>query len=188
MMKDRKVWVIFITVFFLLPSADRGALFANAPDRIQKPDYEVKAGIITRIIQYCDWPGESPLSHPNGHFIIGTFEEDDVISYLQQRTESRKIKEKEVKFILIQNDEDIKKCNMIYINDISQKKLKTVLETIGDLPILTVGDDKELAENGVMVSMYRTSKKMAFSVNHTTLRKNHLHLHSRVLSLADKIL
>ena len=186
-MKDRKVWVIFITVFFLLPSANRDALFSIPTDKIQKPDFEVKAGIITRIIQHCDWPEDSLLSHPDGHFIIGSFEEDDVISYLQQRTAHRRIKDKEVKFILIKNDEDIKECHMIYINDISKKKLKSVLEIIGDLPILTVGDDEELAENGVMVGMYKTSKKMAFSVNHTNLRKNHLHLHSRVLSLADRI-
>lgn len=187
-MKDRKIWIVVLTVFFLLPAADRDALFANPADKIQKPDYEIKAGIITRIIQHCDWPEDSSLSRPDSHFIIGTFEEDDVISYLQKRTENRKMKDKKVKFILIEDDEDIKECHLLYINDISKKRLKTVLETIDNLPILTVGDDKELAENGVMVGMYKTSKKIAFSVNHTCLRKNRLHLNSRVLSLADKLL
>lgn len=194
-MKYKKILAAFFTVFSVLIYMNRYDLLLAADGKPadqrakEKPilDYKAKAGIISSIVKHCEWPPGSPVSKKSGNFIVGAFEEDEVVSYLIERAKDTKMKGKQIKVVILKDKEAAKGCHMLYITRLSKKRLNSILEAVTDLPILTVADDKSYAEKGVIISIFLTSKRAAFYLNHTALRKSGLSLPSAVVSLAEKL-
>lgn len=155
----------------------------------EKPllDYEVKVKLIARLVFFCKWPPDSGLSTPAASLTVGAFEKNDMIEYLIEETKTKSFAKKNAKIVIIKDDETIKTCNVLIINDVSKKRLKKILDIVDELPILTVADTPGYAKRGVMISLFMSEKKLAFNVNHTNMRKCGLHLPSRVLSVAESL-
>jgi len=150
-------------------------------------DYEAKAKLIARLVFFCEWPADINIAGPDALLTIGAFEKNDIIDFLIEETKTKKFAGKHAKIIIIEDDEIIKTCNLLFIDDVSKKRLKKILEIVEDLPVLTVSDTRGYAERGVMINLFTSGNKLAFNLNYTNLKKSGLHLPSRVLSVAEKL-
>lgn len=178
--------ILFCRNDFALPLKTGG----NTDGKEKKPpilDYQAKAKLIARFIYFCKWPQDSNLVTPGASLTVGAFEKDDIVDFLIEETKTKKLAGKNAEIVIIKDDETIKKCNLLFINGISKRRLKKILEVVNDLPILTVADEKSYAKRGVMISMFKASNRLAFNVNQTSLLKSGLILHSKALSLAIEI-
>lgn len=196
-MKNAKLSIVLYSVLVLLFSPGKYAFpiysvslegDENGNGSTILPDFQVKAGVIGNLVNYCQWPTNSPVANPDIPFIIGALEENEVISFLSEITKTKKIGGKQAKILIISNDEEIKNCNLLFISGISENRLQQILETIGDLPILTVADVPDFEEKGVMINVFSVGKKIQFNVNLTAVRKNGLLLNSKLLRLALNVI
>lgn len=196
-MKNAKLSIVLYSVFVMLFSIGKYAFptpfISPEDDESGKsptilPDYQVKAGVIGNLVNYCQWPANSTVANPVIPFIVGALEDNDVISFLSEIAKTKKIGGKQAKILIISNDEEIKNCNLLYISGISENRLQNILETIGNLPILTVADVPDFEEKGVMINVFNVGKKIQFNVNLTAVRKNGLLLHSKLLRLATNVI
>ncbi len=100
MMKYKRIAIVFQTLLcgiflvdhYAFPALAVQKLEAAGPTGMQRQDYEIKAGLIAKIIDYCKWPPASPAENPHIPFTIGAFEKNELVSYLMKRVETRKIK------------------------------------------------------------------------------------------------
>ncbi|MCU0289526.1 MAG: YfiR family protein [Acidobacteria bacterium] len=195
-MKNVKITILLYSVFVIFFSAARYAFplpYAGKEGELEgktspRPDYEVKALVISKFVNYCERPTNSAVSNPEIPFIIGALEESDVTLFLIEVAKNKKIGGKQAKILIISDDNEIKNCNLLYISGISEKRLIKILEIIGSLPILTVADMPNFEEKGVMINIFSVGKKYQFNVNLSAARKSGLQLKSTLLKLALEII
>lgn len=196
MMKCKRFVIVFhilLCWIFLIdnhafPAPPAQELEAAGPPEAEKPDYEIKAALIARIIDYCNWPPTSTAANPDIPFTIGAFEKNELVSFLMKRLETRKIRGKKAEIVFISEDEEIKKCHLLYIPKTTKKRLQEILTAVGSEPILTIADSKDYGEKGVMVNMFKKDRKIRFNVNLAAARKNNVTLSARFLKFAIKII
>lgn len=196
MMKYKQIALVFrilLCWIFLIdnhafPALPAQKLEAAGSPEAKKPDYEVKAGLIARIIDYCDWPPASTAVKPDIPFTIGALEENDIVSFLKQKLETKKIGGKKAVLVIISKDEEINRCHLLYISQTTKKRLQEIFTAVGSQPILTVADSKDYAEKGVMINFFKKDRNIRFNVNLAAARKNNLMLSARFLKYATKII
>lgn len=196
-MKYAKIAIVFFGVFVMFFFTEHYA-FALTPGGAaedqgeEKPssllDFQVKTRFFSIFSEHCKWPTQSSVATPGAPFTIGAFEENDVISYLIETTKTRTIAGKKAKILIISDDKDTQQCNLLYIAETSEKRFQKILETIDNLPILTISDAPGSAEKGGMIEMFIIKNKMHYIVNLTAVRKNGLLLDSTILKYADKVI
>lgn len=158
---------------------------------VKSEDFILKAGLLKTFARYCEWPAghksASDTNH-NNEFILGSFEEDKMTSYLMKKSETITIGGKELKVQIIEDYAEIKKCDILYIQETSKKKLNEILETVDDLPILTVSEGEGYAKKGIMINLFKSGVKYRFNVNYNRVQKCGLRLSSKLLKYAAELL
>lgn len=157
-------------------------------EKPKKPEYQVKASLLRTCANFCYWPPHSNINDLKSDFIIGVFEENEMTDFLQERIITQPVAGKKAKILNISNDEDIKKCNMIYITDVSERRLREILLILDNLPILTLSENKDNVKAGIMINIFPLERGIAYNVNRSVARKNGIDFSSKLLKFAAEIL
>jgi hypothetical protein len=79
-------------------------------------------------------------------------------------------------------------CRILYISSSEQRHLSEVLEHVGTLPVLTVGDADALAERGgIIIGLTTNENRVHFEVNVGAARRAGLKLGSQLLKVATRV-
>lgn len=146
---------------------------------------ELKAAYIEKFTLFIDWP-EEEFSNKD-KFVIGYYQNDEFIEVLQAYLMNLSLKQKPVEFLFINSYNDVNKCDMIYIPELSIQKRKTVLNGLEAAPILTVSHAKHYAKYGVHINFYVEKGKLKFEINPEALKKSKLKASFHLLKLAKII-
>ena len=73
---------------------------------------------------------------------------------------------------------------MVYIHNTDNKTTKIILDKLSGLPVLTISDRGQFAEQGGSVGLYRSGNRIRFAINTTSLKNSKLEVSSKLLSLA----
>ncbi|MCP4214494.1 MAG: YfiR family protein, partial [bacterium] len=117
--------------------------------RMQRAPHEIKAGLITSFTIYCEWPSDSKVADTDTPFTVGAFEKSGIMEFFTKRMKTRSIKGKKVVILLISDYDDIKKCDLLFVNKMSKKDLAKVLKMVDNLPILTISDTEGYEKKGL---------------------------------------
>lgn len=82
---------------------------------------------------------------------------------------------------------DLSGCQILFVGEANRGRLHDILNRIGGSPVLTVTDVDGWLEQGVMIDMYKSEKRLAFDVNINASRRAGLVLSSKLLRLARRI-
>lgn len=156
-------------------------------------DFKAKAGIIRAIIPFCKWQKDSPLNAPNPQIVIGILEKNEIFDHYENALKTKKYTGLKTEIKYFSNLDRLNECNVLYIPEMSKKKLNEVLNRLEGLPILTISDTIGYEEKGIMVNLIMTKKSeeksvLRFIINRTVAKLHGLDFDSRMLKLAEKIL
>jgi hypothetical protein len=73
---------------------------------------------------------------------------------------------------------------VVYVDGRDAARVATVLETLRDQPVFTVGDRKDFAKRGGIAQLILERDRMRFAINVSAAMRAGLTLSSRLLSLA----
>jgi bisphosphoglycerate-independent phosphoglycerate mutase (AlkP superfamily) len=108
-------------------------------------------------------------------------------NYLTERSKELTIGGRELKVLIISDYEEIKECDILFVQKASKKKLSEILAAVEDLTVLTVADTKDYAKKGIMINLFKSGTRYRFNVNHTVVQKSGLILSSKLLKYAVEI-
>ncbi|MCP5054125.1 MAG: YfiR family protein [bacterium] len=151
----------------------------------------MKATLIFRFAGLIQWPGHSTVLDKKSPFVIGILGNTSITSSLIEAATTQRVRGKQVTIIPIPNSDhpDIKKCNVLFISEFSRKKFRDIMQTIAELPILTIGDTKDYEKRGVMINLFNSSeKRLKFNVNCLAARRSGIQLTSKVVQYAKDII
>lgn len=194
-----RVGFLLLLLFLLLLSPD--TLFS------QQPEYRVKALLLGGISRSIEWPEEAGLANPTKPFVITVFGKNPFGTFLDENyggkrgKRGQRIKGKKVEIRYINKIEEIADCQLLFVSEISRRRLTRLLEYTGEKPILTVADTDGYARRGVHINIFVETKEMydksdrkrkvgqavSLEINETASRRAGLVLKSSLLKTAKII-
>lgn len=149
----------------------------------QKPtEYEVKAAYIYNFAKFVEWPAR-PSWDANATMTVCLFGEDPfgpALSAIEGKTVGDK------KIIIKRNSlsQNLGDCDILFISNSEKEELARILEAIGDLSVLTIGDTEGFAQQGVMINFYIEEKRVRFEINPKAAARAGLKISANLLRIA----
>ena len=165
------------------PSGYTPALWAQAI----YSQYEIKAQLIERFTRFIRWPESTWDDDPEKPFIIGLLGDAPLTPYLEALGKETPIKGKKLLVLHLQDLKEINKCHLLFISGSEKERLSSILETIRNRPIVTVGDTEGFAHKGILINFFYHGNNIRFQINHAAVRASGLHFSSRLLRVAQII-
>lgn len=154
-------------------------------------EYELKAIYLYNFLQFVQWP-EEKCRLPGGHAyeitVIGDTSLKEVLQSLQARLRE---KNKELKLVFhdsYREGMDLSRCSLLFIAASEQKKLPKILREINDKHVLTVTEDDDADETGVMITLLSRQNKIRWTVNRRPVADAGLKMSAKLLEIAERVI
>ncbi len=151
---------------------------------ISKQD-KVKGLLIERISSFITWPTAS-----SEHFNIAVYNDETLARGYQELYKEHKKVNAPIMIIPLSNGlqkNDLNDVAIIYIKHATEKNLAKLLKTTSGQPILTISDQSDFINKGVMINLVSDDGKIKFVIDHSALHSANLKASYRLLKLSKII-
>lgn len=145
------------------------------------PEYDIKAAFLYNFTLFTEWPA---LSEKNIRLcVVGTNPFGNRLDELTRKSS----KHHKLTVQYLGSLSNIGNCQILFVTESERIPTKELLAAVEKLPILTISDDRELFEYGMMVGLFLERNRIVFDINYTSVRNASLSMSSRLLQLARKV-
>lgn len=167
--------------FFFIPAYSASVVFAK--DITVYEENEVKAALLIKFTDFVKWPPESFFQEPDT-FVLGILG-DDIFkgvfdSFVPEKIDNRHFKVKNFSSV-----DEIKQVQILFISESEKESLPEILEHLKGRDILTVGDTKGFAKDGVIINFIEKKGSIGFEINMDAKKLTKLNISSHLLRLAE---
>jgi hypothetical protein len=147
-------------------------------------EYEVKAAFLYNFTKFVDWPAAA--FPDSGSFKICVLGDDPFGGSLEavagEQVGSRKLK--------VMRTDSVSRsvgCQILFISHSEKDRLQQILAAVKGTPVLTVGDSKDFAEEGVIINFILEGTRERFEINTVSADRAGLRISSKLLQLAKRL-
>jgi hypothetical protein len=176
----------FIRIRPALGPAMTGFLFlllAFAPPSQFHREYNIKAQYLYNFTQFVDWP-PAAFPSPGSPFVIGIIGEDPFRSAIDHVVAGEKAKGHPIIVQRYASVNDIKNCNILFINRSDSAEVNEILSSLPAKNILTVSDLPNFATMGGIIRFYKEKSKVRLEINLPASKIADLNISSKLLQVA----
>lgn len=145
------------------------------------PENAMKAAFLYNFALFTEWP-----QHANPGAINLCISADNALGEALGSIEGREIRGMHLNVIRTTAVTDVTSCQILFLGEADLPRARDVLARIGNAPVLTVTDVDGLLEQGVMIDMFESDKRLAFGVNLNATKRAGLTFSSKLLRLARR--
>jgi hypothetical protein len=171
--------VAFVTILIVIShGADAGKIVSKG----MTDEYQVKAAFIYNFVKFTQWPQTAfdGKDTPIRIAIVGPVEFGDAfIPFLQKPIRGRNIvvlRKKET--------ESLNDCHVVFFSKPMHRSRIQPLSQLARLPVLTIGETPEFANEGGIVNFFNVNNTIRFEINRDVAEKAGLKISSKLLHLA----
>jgi hypothetical protein len=176
-LKDRKTkepiplpWRV-ITIFIILTAFSVNSLAID--------EYAIKSTILYRICKFTQWPQPTDKNKPFTISILGKTSRGEEIKMPQDgNIDKRRIVVRKIRHL-----SEIGSSEVLFITSDEADRIDTILDYIGDKPVLTVGDTRGFGQKGVIINLYIHQNSVGFEINYEASKKASLQMHSQLFAI-----
>jgi hypothetical protein len=151
-------------------------------------EYEVKAAFLFRFAQFVEWPADT-FKGTGEPFTYCTIGDDPFRGALERTLNGKTIGQRTLRVEHLNGGGKIGDCQVLFVGGPGDKKhVAETLASAGSLPILTVGEADQFAENGGAIGFCTEENKIRFEVNLDAAGKAGLKISAKLLALAKTVL
>ncbi len=164
------------------------ALPCQLADAAPKPldEYQIKAAFLYNFAKFIQWPEQSQTD-PETPFTF-CFLSKKFMPQLSADLENHTIGGHDITVQHLQTWKNVsKQCQVVFIHRSMESEAKNVIKLLRGHPVLTVGDEIELASKGGVINFNKTNNKIRFEVNIDAAQSQGLKISSEMLKLAQVI-
>jgi len=154
-------------------------LLVSASGRAQLRDERVvRAAYVFNLTKYVEWPMA-------GNDLVIGFEGTRPTGEILQKLLDGKISDSHlIRVVLFPTNEELRRCNILYLTDPGEKKTRNVLESLDTRNVLTVGETDDFAKSGGVVGLVKAGDQIQIQVNLDAAQRAGIKISSRLLNLA----
>lgn len=171
------------------PAGWRGAwllalmLFAGVSPADTAEEDSIKAGFVLNFAKYTEWPAAALGAGELRVCALATQPLSGRLSQLQ----GRQVQGREIRLRTAARPDEWRDCHVLFVAAGEEPRMDLLLRTLGQAPVLTVGDGADFVEMGGMIGLKQRAGRIRFDINLAAARRAGLNLSSQVLKLADEV-
>lgn len=166
----------------------------------------MKAGVLLNVAEFVEWPTNA-FSNAAAPIVLGVLGKDPFGPELE-KLQGRKIDRRNIEIrrfrglLEFRGEEtpgrrqeglaekrsrkarELKACHILFISSSEKDSLETILKSIGDAHVLTVGELPEFTRQGGVVGFIGSGPKVLLEINLDAAREARLKISSKLLSLS----
>jgi len=163
-------------------------LLHGEPPRAQRVDEEqVKAAYVYNFAKFTEWPANAFMS-ANDPIRVCVLDDQPFHSQLMQIIRDKRIGDRVVLAVSVQNPEKARNCHILFINSTHNVEAARLFESLRGSSVLTVGETESFVDRGGTISFVTQDGQVHFQVNHRAATESGIRLSSRLLSVARKVI
>ncbi len=167
--------VFFSTLVVLTPSVQATE---------QSIEYKIKAAYLYNFSKFTDWPEEVAFAKQKT-FSICILGEDPFGSAITP-IKNKKVHKQSIKLLYFsQMDADVGQCKILFITDAYD--VQTILLTLPNTNILTVGESRNFATSGGMIGFVIQDGRVQIQINKQAAKSAQLKFDPRLLKLGQVV-
>lgn len=147
-------------------------------------EYQVKAVFLFNFAQFVEWPSAA-FADARAPLVIGVVGEDPFGPYLDEVIRGETVRGRSLSVRRYQGSEELGGCHILFISSSESARLAQILASLGDRPILTVGDTEGYAMRGVMIRLISAQNRIRMRINANAAKTAGLTISSKLLRPAE---
>jgi hypothetical protein len=147
-------------------------------------EYQVKAAFLYNFGKFVEWP-TNDFASTNAPLVIGVYGENPFGNDLAIVVSGRNINGHPVVARQVSLTE-LTSCQILFIARSKQKNINQILRALDGAGVLTVTENMDPSDPGVMINFILKDDRIRFEINNTAAEKVGLKLSSKLLILATK--
>jgi hypothetical protein len=160
---------------------------AQAAEVPMPRESQLQAVFLYRFTLFVDWP-DSVFKHaesPLNFCIFGQHQFGNVLN-LTVKDELYKTT-RPMQILYLSQLELLTQCHLLFISASEAAQIKTILQQVSQLPILTVSNQTDFITMGGMIEFYSRNNRVRFMINPETVRKQNLRVNANLLRVGDVV-
>jgi hypothetical protein len=145
------------------------------------PEYAMKAAYLYNFALFTEWP--APPGASLNLCVLGKESMGDEF----EKLEGKLVNGQRMAVSRVNGRDDIAHCQILFLGEAEGINIHHLLKEIDDAPVLTVADNENLMQTGVMIGMSIQNKRLTFDINPHAAKRAHLSISSKLLRLARKV-
>lgn len=148
---------------------------------------QIKAVYLFNFATFIRWPDSAFSEHPEAFYFCALNEQSPIIKILKKVINGQTSGGRKLVFRQINNQNDLKGCQLLYFQVDEQSKLAELLPELQGRSILTVSDMAHFAERDGMIGIARNNKHLHPMINVQHLEQAGLKASAKLLRLASVV-
>ena len=183
-LNNKLLWYLIVVGLFLwgwcAPMA--GQVLAVESAYAASVEYEVKAAFIHNFTQFIDWSRDSfeGEDSPIRIGILGTGPIDTSLMNLN----GKKVQRRSLEVARVNDLKNANEHHIIFINSSEKGQIRSILRSLKNTGILTIGDMPGFAKECGIINFYLKNGKVRFEINLEASHRENLKISSKLLRLA----
>jgi hypothetical protein len=145
----------------------------------------IRAAFVLNLVKFVQWPA-TPDSSPSP-LVLCVFDDSAVLTALERVTEGQVVSRRGLAVRNLHGGADPRPCHVLYASGHdphAAATIRTLLASVRDLPVLTIGDSEEFLQSGGSASLFTTRDQIQIAINATAVSRSRIRLSSKVMSLS----
>jgi TonB family protein len=165
----RQFYLCASVVLTLLPPA-----FPQSQD-----ERAVRAAYVFNITKMVEWPaGKDRL-------VIGFFGASETGETLRKLLEGKISQSKPIYFLLLPSDAELPRCSLLYFADSENRKIHSMISTLGSTSVLTIGESDSFVRDGGMIGLVKVGQQIHMQINLEGARRAGIKVSPQLVNLAE---
>jgi hypothetical protein len=149
-------------------------------------EYRLKAAFLYRIAQFIDWPPDSFMD-ATSPVTFCTTASDPFSGALDAAVAGKLVRGRPLQVRHSDKATDLASCQILFIGETDEKRTASLLASVKNLPIATVGDADRFIAHGGLIGFIWVGRDIRFDVNLGAAGPARLKISSPLLSLAKRV-
>lgn len=152
--------------------------------RGQVNEYQVKAFFLYNFARYVEWPAAS-FKNANDPIVICVLGQNPFGSALDQAITGKVVEGRP--FVVRQVSDSLANstCHILFVHSSERKRFRSLAGSLKGSGVLTVGETQGFTDDGGVINFRLEGGKVRFEIDVDAALREHLHISSKLLSLAQ---
>ena len=166
----------------LLSAVSIFAICLGSAGQTSTVEYQIKAAFLYNFAKFVDWPPQAfaGTGDPFAFCVAG----DAFAGALEKVLNAETLNGRRLVVRRIAPADKLQACQIIYVAS-SESGRYPQITTLGNSPVLTVGETEDFIDSGGMIRFVETGHRIQFQINTEAAERASLKLSSKLLRLAE---
>jgi len=148
-------------------------------------EYEIKGAMIANFIRFTTWPSLD-TENPQTDFLVGIMGDKAPFKAFSPM-QGLRIGNHRLSVRHIDNLYQIPDCRVLFVDRSQTYRIREIIDTVDELPILTIGESYDFIRAGGLISFYIEKGHVKFAINGKTAAKSPVKISSKLMEIGKII-